>query len=183
MAIRTKQLFADAVTELLREKPLEAITVKNLCEATGASRQTFYNHFLDKYDLIVWICRRQCRELWTSFQERRLSFRECMLEVYSLLDRNQAFYRVIMDMKGQGSFRDFLFSFTENYYQDVVRSRGIPLDSRLNYAISFTTVGTIEMAAKWIRDGYQMRPEEMIEYQLMCCPEILRPFLEPEEKA
>ena len=37
-------------------------------------------------------------------------------------------------------------------------------------------------AAKWIRDGYQSKPEEMIEYQLMCCPGILRPFLEPEER-
>ena len=67
--------------------------------------------------------------------------------------------------------------------RDYLTKEVLPLDSRLNYAISFTTVGTIEMAAKWIRDGYQIEPEEMIEYQLMCCPEILRPFLEPEEKA
>ena len=178
MAIDTKQLLADAMMKLIKEKSFDSITVKSLCEATGASRQTFYNHFFDKYDLIVWICRKQYKELWTSFEERRLSFRECMLDVYRLMDRNQEFYRIVMDIEGPNGFRDFLFRFTENYYRSAIKKRGIPLDGRLDYAVSFTTIGTIEMAAKWIREDYSLTPEEMIENQLLCCPEHLRPFLE-----
>ena len=70
MAINIKKVFADSMVRLLNEKSFEQITVKDLCADCGASRQTFYNHFYDKYDLIVWICRKQCEELWASFQRK-----------------------------------------------------------------------------------------------------------------
>lgn len=42
----------DALLELCVEKPLERVTVKQILERSGVSRQTFYNHFLDKNDLV-----------------------------------------------------------------------------------------------------------------------------------
>ena len=181
MAIDTKQLFADAMLELLTEKPFEAITVKSLCASTGASRQTFYNHFLDKYDLLVWICRKQCRELWASFRQHRYPFRECMLAVYRLLYENQEFYRIVLGIDGPNSFRDFLYSLTYGYYRRQIEEHGTELDRCLEYAIRFTTIGTLEIAFQWVRDGYLISPEELVEYQLACCPGILRPFLDLEQ--
>ena len=55
MAIKIKPLFADALLFLTQTKKLSAITINDLIIQTGASRQTFYNHFKDKDDLIQWI--------------------------------------------------------------------------------------------------------------------------------
>ena len=176
MAINIKKVFADSMVRLLNERPFEQITVKDLCADCGASRQTFYNHFYDKYDLIVWICRKQCEELWASFQ-RKDSFRECMLDVYDFLYNNQAFYAIVMDIEGPNSFREFLMDFTKKYYRDAIHSAGKELDDELEYAISFCTVGTIEMAVSWIRNGFQQSPRQMVEYQVLCCPEPLKPYL------
>ena len=55
MAINIKQIVADALLELCRTKELKAITIKDIREKTGISRQGFYNHFRDKDDLIHWI--------------------------------------------------------------------------------------------------------------------------------
>lgn len=55
MAINIKQIVADAMLELCGTKELKAITIKDIWEKTGVSRQGFYNHFKDKDDLIHWI--------------------------------------------------------------------------------------------------------------------------------
>lgn len=55
MAIDVKEIIADGLLQLCEETPLEIITIKQLLEVTSVSRQTFYNHFLDKNDLIQYI--------------------------------------------------------------------------------------------------------------------------------
>jgi AcrR family transcriptional regulator len=48
-------ILADALLELLKEKPFEEVTVEDIVNKCGASRPTFYRHFKDKYDLMDWI--------------------------------------------------------------------------------------------------------------------------------
>ena len=47
----TKQLLIEGLKECMRRKQLEDITVREIVEAAGVSRQTFYRSYLDKYDL------------------------------------------------------------------------------------------------------------------------------------
>ncbi|NDJ77112.1 MAG: TetR/AcrR family transcriptional regulator [Chloroflexi bacterium] len=43
--------------ELLGEKPLQSITVRDIAERAGVNRATFYAHFVDKYDLFGHVIR------------------------------------------------------------------------------------------------------------------------------
>ena len=52
MAINIKELVARTMLELVKIQALESITIKDILEASQISRQTFYNHFQDKDDLI-----------------------------------------------------------------------------------------------------------------------------------
>ena len=54
MAQLTKYALAQSLKKLLRERPLDKITVKDLVDDCGVNRQTFYYHFQDIYDLIAW---------------------------------------------------------------------------------------------------------------------------------
>ena len=40
----TKMLIRKEFTELLKTKPVQSITVREICERTGINRSTFYNH-------------------------------------------------------------------------------------------------------------------------------------------
>lgn len=55
MAINIHKILGDALLDLCREKKLDTITIKDILEYTGVSRQTFYNRFRDKNDLIYWV--------------------------------------------------------------------------------------------------------------------------------
>ena len=50
-----KKAFSNSLLSLLYKKPLSKITIGDLLEDTELSRQTFYNHFLDKNDLIAYV--------------------------------------------------------------------------------------------------------------------------------
>ncbi len=46
----TRYLFASAIKELIKENPLDKITVTDIVLKAGMTRQTFYRYFKDKYD-------------------------------------------------------------------------------------------------------------------------------------
>lgn len=47
----TKRAFVDALVILRKKKRIEKISVKELTDAAGYNRTTFYNYFKDIYDL------------------------------------------------------------------------------------------------------------------------------------
>ena len=48
MMDRTKQLFADKIMQLAKNKPIKDIQIKELCAHCSVERTTFYYHFRDK---------------------------------------------------------------------------------------------------------------------------------------
>ena len=52
MAGFTKEIIIQTLLELLNEKPLAKITVKDIVERCGVNRNTFYYHFRDIPDVM-----------------------------------------------------------------------------------------------------------------------------------
>ena len=44
----------NALERLLKDSELDEITVRQICEEAGVGRATFYAHFKDKYDVVLW---------------------------------------------------------------------------------------------------------------------------------
>ena len=59
---RTYKLLGDAFVSLLREKNFDQITVREICERAMVRRTTFYQHFKDKQDFLVWFIRGKQKE-------------------------------------------------------------------------------------------------------------------------
>jgi len=59
---RTRQLLQQALSDLMREKSFEAITVKEIAERATLNRVTFYAHFQDKYALLEYTIRQMIRQ-------------------------------------------------------------------------------------------------------------------------
>ncbi|MGO3201138.1 MAG: TetR/AcrR family transcriptional regulator, partial [Ruoffia tabacinasalis] len=49
---RTRKAIIESFIQLSERKPFENISVKDITEEALINRATFYNHFLDKYDLM-----------------------------------------------------------------------------------------------------------------------------------
>lgn len=57
---RTKQKLLDAALALMAQKPLEEVTVAEICHAAEVSYATFFNYFARKTDLLVYFI-----QLWS----------------------------------------------------------------------------------------------------------------------
>ncbi|GAB4074245.1 fatty acid efflux pump transcriptional regulator FarR [Barrientosiimonas marina] len=53
--IKTKNLLSTSLFHLLEENGLSSITIKMICDNALVHRTTFYKHFQDKYDLLVYL--------------------------------------------------------------------------------------------------------------------------------
>ena len=51
--LKTRKCLRDALLNLLKEKPYKKISVKEICDRSNTGRVTFYNHYDDKYDLLL----------------------------------------------------------------------------------------------------------------------------------
>lgn len=49
---KTRYVFAQAIKDLIKMTSLDKITVTDIVIRSGMTRQTFYRHFKDKYDLV-----------------------------------------------------------------------------------------------------------------------------------
>ena len=93
MCNTTKQKIAATMREMMAKKSFDKITVKTLMDATNMKRQSFYYHFQDTRDVLMWICR---EEIFMPLAESSLEFSEWMLYALSLLDRDRVFYRRVI---------------------------------------------------------------------------------------
>ena len=48
----TKKLLKESVFELMEQKPLNKITIKEICENADVNRTTFYKYYGDQYMLV-----------------------------------------------------------------------------------------------------------------------------------
>ncbi len=55
MASGTKEALASALRQMMKVKPIDKVTVKDIVEICGVNRQTFYYHFDDVDDLLEWV--------------------------------------------------------------------------------------------------------------------------------
>ena len=61
--ISSQEKLADSVIALLKHDKLDKISVSQITANCHMTRQVFYHYFTDKYDLILWICKRDYNQL------------------------------------------------------------------------------------------------------------------------
>ena len=88
MPVQVKPMIAEAFIRLSKQKNIDKITVKDLVEACGISRQTFYYHFHDVYDLMRWIFEREAANLAQTVREAGGDWRQ---ELHTITDAGREF--------------------------------------------------------------------------------------------
>ena len=97
-----KAVIADTFSQMLDKEDIDKITVTKLIAECHISRQTFYYHFKDIYDLVEWSCLEdakralQGKKTYDTWQEGILQIFEAVLEnkpfilnVYRCVHREQ----------------------------------------------------------------------------------------------
>lgn len=108
---RTYKLLTDALMTLMQEKPIEKITVMEICSQAMVHRATFYKYFEDKYQLLDFCVYeigegfikndaldapvRDCREYFLKLLRCLLNEFEAHMDMYiAILKKNKGDYLI-----------------------------------------------------------------------------------------
>lgn len=177
MAINVKRLLANALIELTEEKPLSKITITDIVSRAGAGRQTFYNHFRDKNDLIYWIFLR------TIAGEKRLvetaGFFAYLCNIYCEAQKCSRFLQQAVKLTGQNSLSEAIFLQTYHYYRNYIAEHygADVIDERLEFALTFNARGASSLYIQWTEAGMPGSAREQARFALHCMPLSIKEYL------
>ena len=104
MCSNTKKKIALALRRLMEERTFDRITVQNLMDMTQMKRQSFYYHFQDTRDVLMWICR---QEILEPLMASPLEFEDWMIQALELLSQDRNFYRKLLKAVSLDFVREF----------------------------------------------------------------------------
>lgn len=166
---RTKIALGAAMQELLREKPLEQIRVRELADRCGIRRQSFYYHFNDVYELLDWSISRE-REHLLRRQEEFVTWQQVYLDLQQYMAENRAYYQTILRIRGRERLRELLAPVFQNVMDglDDYYRKNIPEDmtAQMEKKISLWRENRTGLAwiliEAWINGNVDITPEVAI---------------------
>ena len=166
MAIDVEALVIDALLALVEEEgvPLERVTVKQLLQASGVSRQTFYNHFLDKNDLIAKTYdKRVIGEFDVQELPEDFDFRAAYIDSLKRMQRHDPFLRQALRMTGQNNLTEYALQHSRDF--DLAwhqRQWGTdPMPEALRFATEYHAMASSYMTISWVLSDYPVPAEEL----------------------
>lgn len=163
----TRMLIRDALLKLLQEKPLQQISVRELCALASINRGTFYTHYRDIYDLM-----NQIEE--SMFEEFQIILEPMMHEVQSidLIDMITQIFTYVqanadLCLVTLGSYGD-----KKLLYRLVALGKEACLRSycslnpkadkrRIEYYYTFISSGCIGILEQWLKEGMRLTPQQL----------------------
>ena len=106
---RTKKILTQALTELLQQKQVNEITVKELTDLADMNRGTFYLYYKDIFDMIEKIEDEMFSKLNAIFTLRENEAvteqtKPILLDLFRFIENNQEMCRVLLSPNGDMSF-------------------------------------------------------------------------------
>jgi Transcriptional regulator len=172
-------ILGDALLTLARTEPVDRITVKQIVEESGLSLQTFYNHFRDKEDLIVWLHRRGCERVISKLEGDRYSFRDLTLDSIRFFAENANYLRSSLGGGIVNPYAEISAETAYTFLADFICRRGgmDELPEEIGFYLHMYVYACLYIFAEWSLKSWKLPEERLAEYLEQGMPEKLKPFL------
>ena len=164
--VMTKKLLKEALIELMKDKPLHAISIKKICETADVNRSTFYNHYETQYALYDDILEDVSRDIGEIIRRDNgdgVKTLAVLTDIFQYAENNRNLFLVIL---GTNSNLNLGEKFTKN----VDRFLNKETNSELyNYCTQFIAAGTANILWIWLNEENRRSAREvaMIIHALM----------------
>ncbi len=167
----TKEAIASTLESLLLERQFSKIPVKDVTEACGISRNTFYYHFKDKYELMNWILDNDMAKNVENYDDP-MRIPETFVSMCGFMYRRKKFYYPCMQYDGQDSLyqhlTDFFFELWKLNIDMVYAASGFKLSEyEITVYAKMNAHALVGLMRDWVhagmRDNYRSYFEQVSE--------------------
>lgn len=171
---RTKRRIATSLEELMVFRSFDGITVMEIAAHCGVSRQTFYNHFFDKYDLVNWIYRQLILET-TSRIGIDMTWERAVKTKLELMKSKGSFYPEIYRIDDRNSLLNNEARIVYETYEDNLhRVTGKVLDELEEHQLMLYCYGATRMTAEWAKAGMKTPIDTLVETDRLALPGFIQ---------
>ena len=161
----TKKILIDAFCILLKKKPVEKISVREISDRAGYNRSTFYQYFQDVFDIRDSMENIILSQVKENFQKNISpdNFEETFLKAFTKIQtENEKFFDLLFNSRNQAHFFEKLFEEVSPIFMEKFNLPTNNLKSKFLAEIYLQTVLT---AVKiWIKDERKISVEEFTKF-------------------
>ena len=161
----TKMVIRDAFISLLKEKPLNKITVKEICGLAELNRATFYKYYSDPFDLLDHMEQEILSELRRSLKTSPGSFREIFIFIMENIRAEGERYQTLFSEHGDSAFPRRIFSAYYDHIADDLRRQFPKLSpAQQEWLYYFSAQGCCGILERWMHSGMNEPVEEVADF-------------------
>ena len=165
---RTKKLLTQALTQLLQEKQINEITVRELTDLADMNRGTFYLYYKDIFDMLEKIEDGLFEALdeIVSLHEHDDVSRETkpiLLDLFRFIEENQEMCRVLLSPHGDMNFLHRLNQVVREKCLRMWPNEEAKKDDTFDYHYSFVVFGCAGVFRAWLNGQCREPAEKMAE--------------------
>lgn len=162
---KTKMQLLNALTNLMQEKSINEITVREVADVADINRGTFYLHYKDVYDMVEQLERELFEQVCEVFskhpvEELSISPLPMLIDVYQFHANNAPLFKVLFGKNGSEAFTSRM--------DGMVKERALTMcmeknkdDKNFEYFYSFISSGFLNLISNWLETGMKESPEQM----------------------
>lgn len=158
----TKSVLKETLITLLKTKPINKITIKELCEKADINRSTFYTHYQDQYDLLKTIEKEFFLEIKNHLKKFQSHNNKSELitileHILIYIKENQELSKILLG--------DPNFSVLQKKIMLLIQEPTIKewYQEESEYLLIFAITGSIGIIQEWLKNNMQETPKEIAE--------------------
>ena len=158
---KTKYKLARAMKECMKVTSVENITVKQITEKCGLTRQTFYRNFQDKYDLINWYFDKLLAKSFEHMGQGRTVY-DALVKKFTYIQEEQTFFAAAFRYDEQNSLRQHDFELILEFYETIIceKTGKIPGEN-IQFLLEMYCQSSIYMTIRWVTGELTCTPEKL----------------------
>lgn len=163
---KTRALLLKGLIQLMSEKDIKDISVKELSDLVDINRGTFYLHYNDIYDMLEKIEDELFQE-FNDFLDHNLAGEESilspyptLLDLFTLLEKHKDLAKVMMGSHGDLAFVNRLKSLVEERLRHLLEAEH---SYSYEYYYPFIVSGCVGVIETWLNHPSPLTPEKMAE--------------------
>ena len=162
----TKMVLKQSLLDLLRVRPIEKITVKDICVKADINRGTFYTHYKDPFDLLTQIENELFNEILVYIEDvlKPDAISGLLARIFESILNNSDLCKVLFGDYGDKAFLKRIMNIAREV-SIAAWKKMIPAirDEQLELLYLFYANGCVAMIQHWVLSGMTESPQELSE--------------------
>lgn len=164
---RTKKLLTQGLTQLMQQKQLKDITVRELADLVDINRGTFYLYYRDIFDMLEQIETElfdRFNQIITAHQEGRIltQTRPVFSDLFHFIAENQEMCRTLLSTNGDMKFLQRLSGIVEDRLRaDWMTHPDELTEAEFEYRYAFGVLGCMGLVRAWLENNCAEAADDM----------------------